>query len=341
MLTIVEPQPVFVFGSLVGDNITVLPGLFENHIMPECIGDLNVSFCVDDLRSSWGGTGGNIGYNLQLLGGHPVIVSAIGKNGGAYLRHLQSHGINTDYIYFDEDLESAICFIVTDQNNKQINIYYPGPTAKAANIMIRNIKEVKEARFAIISPSTKELMLKQAIECDSLGLKIIFDPRQQTTTFKEDELMRIIKQSKFIFGNKYEMEFIEERSGWSRKTILYMGKTIITTYGKDGSLIETKLENKPIERIKLPACKDVKVKDPTGAGDAYRAGFILGLTRGYARRICGQLGSVAASFAVEALGAQGHSLDRNNFTKRYKDNYGELPFSLAVEWDTPIIFSQT
>lgn len=325
--------PVFVFGSLVGDNITILPGLFENYIMPERINNLNVSFCVDDLRSSWGGTGGNIGYNLQLLGGHPVIVSAIGKNGGPYLRHLQNHGINTDYIHFDEDLESAICFIVTDQNNKQINVYYPGPTAKAANIRIRSIKEAKEVHLAIISPSTKKLMLKQATECDSLGIEIIFDPGQQVTTFEQEELRRAIKQSKFIFGNKYEMEFIEKCSGWSKRTILCMDKTIITTYGKNGSLIETK----PIGKIKLPACKDIQVKDPTGAGDAYRAGFILGLTRGYSLKICSQLGSVAASFAVEALGAQGHSFDRNNFAKRYEDNYGELPFNLAVEWDIPMI----
>lgn len=294
--------------------------------MPENIGNLNVSFCVDDLRSSRGGTGGNIGYNLRLLGGCPLIVSAIGKNGGEYLRHLRNHDINTDYIHFDEELESATCFIVTDQNNKQINIYYPGPTAKAAKIRIGNIKEVKEVRYAIVSPSTKELMLRQIVECDSFGMEVIFDPGQQTVTFEHDELREAIIKSKFLFGNRYEMEFIEKHSGWSKEDILAMGKMIITTYGKNGSLIETKVQNKPIKRIELPACKDILVKDPTGAGDAYRAGFILGLTRGYSRKVCGQLGSVAASFAVEASGAQGHHFNRGEFTKRYEDNYGKFPF---------------
>jgi adenosine kinase len=310
----------------------VFPDRFANHILPDRLHKLSVSFTVSDKNGSLGGTGLNISYNLRLLGGIPLLVTAIGKDGKEFLEHLESIGISTEYIVQDTELDSACCHLITDKDNNQINYYYPGPTERAGSISLKGIKE--EFPLAIISPSTRDVMLKQLRECAALGgVVTIFDPGQQITSFSREDLREAICASDFIFGNDYEIGLLEEHSGWRKEDILMAGKIIITTRGAKGSGMEYLYQDKPIE---VEACRNITVVDPTGAGDAFRAGFIIGYLRGYRCDICLQLGSVAASFAVETQGTQNHRFDPATFIARYEENYGKFPLSLAVEWESGI-----
>jgi adenosine kinase len=304
------------------------PDEFKNHILPEYLHKINVSFTVTDKRSSWGGTGGNIMYNAMQFYAHKtelsrdtiVLISALGVDGGPYLRHLQNMGVNTKYIFQDPVLESATCHIITDRtNSNQINYYFKGPTDMAGSISIaETMKDFKEVQWlAIVSPSTKDLMLKQLEECYLLKIESFFDPGQQITSFDMEDLRLAIRYSSFVFGNDYEIHLLEEHSGWNKADIFGMRKTIVTTLGKEGSFIE----NERIGKIYVPACKDIEAVDPTGAGDAFRAGFLVAYEKGCNLEICAQIGSVAASFAVQKNGTQTHHFTLEEFMERYETNY--------------------
>jgi adenosine kinase len=308
-----------VSGSLVLDSTKKFPGEFGHHILPEDIASLNVSFTVDEKWKSWGGTGGNIAYNLSLLGGEVILISAIGRDGNDYISHLQRMGIETKYIYRDTERESASCDLITDNNHHQINSYYAGPTDQACNIRLEDIEA--DNNLAIISPSTRKVMLKHLQECAALGFGTIFDPGQQITSFSGEDLRFGIDHAMLLFGNKYEMLLLEDHSGWKRDYILSRRKTILTTYGKDGCIIE----NRDVGKITIPACKNIKAVDPTGAGDALRGGFMTGYEKGHPLDVCAQLGSVLASFAIETRGTQEHHFSCEDFIARYEQNYATIP----------------
>jgi len=310
-------MPILISGALAYDHIMDFPGRFKDHIMPENIHILNVSFGVEKLQRSWGGTAGNIAYTMKLIGGDPIIVSAIGRDGDEYLNRLRKLEIKTDYIQRDKKLMTASCYITTDIDDNQITAFYNGPTILAGNIEIKDIKE--KLILAIISPIKKEVMLKQLEECKVLGIESVFDPGQQITSFNKEELRKAIDKSSFVFGNDYEIKLMEKCSGWSKKEILSKVKVLVTTFGKRGSAIETKKNG----RIDVGSCIVSEVKDPTGAGDAYRAGFFVGYEKEYDLKTCGQMGSVAASYAIEAIGTQEHYFTPDNFIKRYKKAYNE------------------
>lgn len=308
---------ILISGSLAYDYIMDFPGSFKDHIMPENIHILNVSFGVEKLTKSWGGTAGNIAYNMKLIGGNPIIVSSVGSDGGEYLRRLRKLGIKTNYIISTNKVMTASCHITTDADDNQISAFYNGSTIMAGNIRIKDIKE--KLSLAIISPIKKEVMLRQLAMCEDLGIETAFDPGQQITSFSRNDLKKAINSSSFVLGNDYEIKLMQKVSGWNKKEILKKVKFLITTLGKRGSMIETE-KNKKVD---IMPCRVAVIKDPTGAGDAYRAGFFVGYEKGYDLRTCGQMGSVAASYAVETTGTQEHNFTLGNFIKRYKKTYKE------------------
>ncbi|MEK7212838.1 MAG: carbohydrate kinase family protein [Patescibacteria group bacterium] len=308
---------ILVSGSLVYDHIMNFPDSFKNHIMPENIHILNVCFMVEKLQRSWGGTAGNIAFTLKLLGADPLLLSAVGSDGGDYLNYFKKLGLVTSYIKHAPKQLTASAYITTDADDNQITAFYNGPLNFGGETSLRDVKE--QFDLVLISPTAKEVMIKHLKEASELGKKAVFDPGQQITVFEEIELKKMISQSHFVVGNDYEIKLLQERTGWSLTEILENTKVLITTLGEKGSTIAT-AEG---EVIDIAPCPPRSFDDPTGAGDAYRAGFFMGFEKGLALKICGQMGSVAASYAIETYGTQEHAFTKQEFCDRYEKTYGE------------------
>lgn len=308
---------IIVSGSLVYDYIMDFPDSFKNHILPEQIHILNVCFVVDRLERSWGGTAGNIAYTMKLLGADPLIVSAVGSDGGSYISYLKKLGLNTGLIAQDKKRATASAHITTDNEDNQITAFFNGPLDLAET---RNLTTVSgPLSVALISPTSKSVMIKHLKECRERGLPAVFDPGQQITAFTAQELQMMIGQAEFVIGNDYEIKLLQDRTGWSAKKILSVAKVLITTLGEQGAVIAAR-EGEPVA---VKSCPPKSCDDPTGAGDAFRAGFFVGFERGYNLKTCGQLGAVAASYAIETYGTQAHRFTPAEFSERYEKNYGE------------------
>ncbi len=309
---------ILVSGSLTYDHIMNFPDSFRNHILPEQIHILNVGFTVDRLETSRGGTASNIAFTMKLLGADPIIVSAIGKDGTEYLKYLDELGLSIKYILKDDKKLTASAHITTDVDDNQITAFYNGALDLAEELSPRSISE--EVELALISPMPRAVMIKHLKECFELGLETVFDPGQQITVFNEQNLKTMISQAHFVIGNDYEIKLLERRAGWDAAEILRNTKVLITTLGERGSVIA--LANG--ETIEIAPCPPRSFDDPTGAGDAYRAGFFTGYELGFNWKTCGQMGSVAASYAIETRGTQEHTFSREEFCDRYQKTYQEI-----------------
>lgn len=310
-------MPILISGSLVHDHIMNFPDEFKNYIRPDKTHVINVCFTVESLRKSWGGTAGNIAFTLKMLGLEPVIVSALGKDGDEYANYLCGRKIGLEHVLTDSKTPTATAYITTDANDNQIIALYEGPLSLAEGISVRDIKEIPS--LAIISAAGKKVMEKHLKEAWELGIKTVFDPSRQVDVFSQIELQKMISQSYFVIGNDYEMEMLRAKTEWSDEEILKNAKVLITTLGDKGSVIKT-AEG---ETIEVGSCPPQSFDDPTGAGDAYRAGFFAGYELGYNWKTCGQMGSVAASYAIETFGTQEYEFNKEEFCGRYKKNYNE------------------
>ncbi|MDO8499065.1 MAG: carbohydrate kinase family protein [bacterium] len=308
---------LLISGSLVYDNIMNFPDSFKNHIMPEQIHVLNVSFAVDRLEKSLGGTAGNIAYSVKLLGGDPILLSVLGKDGEDYLKHWKKVGIDSKQVVLDTKQMTASCYITTDADDNQITAFFGGPLSMAKDIDLKNLGD--RPGLAIISPTNKDVMVKHLRQCKDAGIKAIFDPGQQMTSFTGEELKKMISMSFGVIGNDYEIKLLEERTGWDGKEILRNTEILITTLGERGSVVATA----DGELVETAVCPPQSFDDPTGAGDAYRAGFFTGYEMGYNWRICARMGSVAASYAIETFGTQAHDFSKQEFCVRYEKAYAE------------------
>lgn len=306
---------ILVSGSLAYDHIMNFPDSFKNHIMPEQLHILNVCFVVDKLNRNWGGTAGNIAFTVKLLGGEPIIVSALGRDGQDYLDRFKKLTIATEHIAIDHNRNTASAYITTDQDDNQITAFYNGPLETAPGL--EKIKE--KPAVIIISPTNKDTMINHLNEAADRGAIVVFDPGQQITAFSDIELKKLISRADFVVGNDYEIKLLEERTGWDGKQILEQTKVLITTLGEHGSIISTREG----EVIEVASCPPRSFDDPTGAGDAYRAGFLVGLEKNLPFKTCGQIGSVAASYAIETYGTQEHAFTMEEFGERYEKTYGE------------------
>lgn len=293
---------IIVAGSLCYDYIMRFPGNFKDHIINDKIKNLSVSFPVESMRRSYGGNAGNIAYGIKMLGGDPIIVSGVGDDGEEYLSYFNSMGIEINNILMDRNKKTAHCFITTDLNNNQITSFYGGDLA--FNLGLDYSIDIN---IAIISPDNSKKMLKRIEGYSTLGAKIAFDPGQQITSFSRNDLRKAIKSSYFVLGNEYEIKLMERVSGWKKEKLVQNTNIVIETMGEKGSCISA-FSTLGLKKMKIPAVKVKKVIDPTGAGDAYRAGFFFGYDQDWDIKSCAILGSRMASYAVQYHGTQEYNL---------------------------------
>jgi len=322
---------IIVTGTLSFDYIMDFPGKFADRIMPDRIHKLSLSFLVETLNKQFGGTAGNISYTLKLLGIEPTIMAPAGNDFSPYKTFLTKHKISTKYIKEHADVSTSSYFVVTDKYDNQIGSFYIGAMKYAKELSPLSFPRKRESSFVVLAPTDPEAMKKYVKECRKLNLRYLYDPAFQIATFTPDELREGINGAEILIGNDYEIALIEERVGISHEELRVMVPIIITTLGKKGSIIETRKES-----IHIKPAKPKNVSDPTGAGDAYRAGFLAGYLNAVSSRpglereavktknliICGQMGSVASAYTVEKYGTQTHTFTKNQFIKRYKENYG-------------------
>lgn len=305
---------IFVSGSLAYDRIMDFPGKFADHIMPDKIHILNVCFMVNGLRERFGGTAGNIAYNLVLLGKLPLILATAGKDFDRYEEWLNKQGLPLDGIKrIDEELTPG-AYITTDMADNQITGFNPGAMKHPSRFQFDGIDP--HSAIAIVSPGSLEDMLVYSRTYRELQVPYIFDPGQSIPAFTGNQLVEMITGSDILISNDYELEMIIKATGLDKDGLLKRTKAIITTLGENGSRLTTQNQETAI-----PVAAPVRVSDPTGAGDAYRAGLIKGLVMGKGLVDASKIGATCASYAVECCGTQEHRFTEAEFWKRYEDNF--------------------
>ncbi len=311
-----DAMAILVSGSLAYDYIMDFPGRFRDYILPKNIHILNVCFPVERLMKSRGGTAGNIAYTLKLLGDKPIIVSVLGKDGGEYLAHLRRAGIGTRYIAQDKNRFTASAHITTDRDDNQISAFFSG-AAPELTPPISSVGVKEKIAFAIVAPSHARTMRRHMRECAARGIPAMFDPGQWSASLSGAAIREAVRLSALTIGNDYEVRTLVKRTGWTVRDIARKTAALVTTLAEKGSVITTAKGT-----LQIAPTKPRRVADPTGAGDAYRAGFSAGLERQYDLMTCGRMGSVAASFCIEQSGTQEHFFTKKDFRARFKRTYG-------------------
>lgn len=310
---------ILVTGSLAFDYIMDFPQTFEENILPEKLKTLSVSFLAQNFSKNFGGVAGNISYNLGLLNQQPIVLASGGKNDfEAYDKHLKKTKANTEYINRINNEFTANMFMITDKNNCQIAGFYPGAMEKDSELKIKSVKQNQEINFVVIAPTMPKAMDNFVSQAKKLSIPYLYDPAQQIPRISPKELKNGINGAEILIGNDYELALIMKKTGFTKNEILKKVKILITTLGEKGSLIETKKE-----KIKVGIVKPEKIVDPTGAGDAYIAGFLAGYINSQPLKACGQMGATCASFAIEQYGTQSHNFTTSEFQERYKKAFGE------------------
>ena len=301
-------------GSLAYDTIMVFPDQFKNHILPDKVHILNVSFLVPRMRREFGGCAGNIAYNLKLLGGNPIPMATVGQDFGPYRDWFEEQGIRLDQVKVIDELFTPQAFITTDLDNNQITAFHPGAMMRSYENHVRDVADVS---FGIVSPDGRDGMLQNATEFAAAGIPFIFDPGQAMPLFNGEELRHFIEQADYVTVNDYESNLLQERTGWNEKTIAGKVKAYIATRGPNGSLIHT-----GGEIIDIPPAHERRVTDPTGCGDAYRAGLIFGLMKGWDMATCGRMASLMGALKVEHPGTQNQRFDYDEFAGQFLQQFG-------------------
>jgi adenosine kinase len=301
-------------GSIAYDNIMVFEGRFKDHILPDQIHILNVAFLVPQLRREFGGCAGNIGYNLKLLGGDPLIMATVGIDAGTYVQWLQHQDISRECVTEVADALTAQAFITTDLDDNQITAFHPG----AMTVSHRNaVTAGLGAKLAIVAPDGRDGMLQHARELAALKVPFIFDPGQGLPMFSGEELLAFIDQATYLAVNDYEGKMLAERTGKPLAELAKRVEALIETRGAEGSNIYARGE-----RIAIPCVPAEAVVDPTGCGDAYRAGLLHGIAAGRDWRATGQLASLMGSLKIASRGGQNHAPTRDAIFARYQREFG-------------------
>ncbi len=311
-------MPIVVHGSLAFDRIMTFPGRFKDNILPDKIHNLNVSFYIDHMDEMRGGTGGNVVYSLALLEQRPILVSSIGKDGDSYLEFLKQHQIDMSGVRRVSEAATATASIITDLDNNQITAFFVGAAAYPAAF---NFMTLPTDTIAIFNPANnKPDTLRFIDQCQSANIRYIFDPGQTTPDFNGKELKEIINGAYMLTVNDYELALIMKKTGLTEQNLLERVQVLIVTLGKKGSVIKTNDK----EIIDIPALRQDTMADPTGAGDAYRAGLLTGLVNNLELEQCGRLAACAASYSIEHIGTQSHTFTMQDFRQRYQESFEEV-----------------
>ncbi len=301
-------------GSLAYDTIMVFPDHFKNHILPDKVHILNVSFLVPRMRREFGGCAGNIAYNLKLLGGDPIPMATVGGDFGPYRAWFEEQGIPLRHVKVIDDLFTPQAFITTDHDNNQITAFHPGAMMRSHENHVRDVAGVS---IGIVSPDGREGMLQNAREFAEAGIPFIFDPGQAMPLFDGAKLRQFIEQADYVTVNDYESNLLAERTGWDEKTIAGKVKAYIATRGPKGACIYADGKS-----FNIPPAHERRVTDPTGCGDAFRAGLIFGLQKGYDWETIGRMGNLMGALKVEHPGTQNQRFDYSEFAEQFKQQFG-------------------
>lgn len=301
-------------GSIAYDTIMVFHDRFKNHILPDQIHILNVAFLVPDLRREFGGCAGNIAYTLKLLGGDPLIMATVGDDYQPYAYRLEKLRLSQAHVRQVAGTFTAQAFITTDLDDNQITAFHPG----AMNFSHQNhVTDARDVSLGIVAPDGREGMVQHAREFHEAGIPFIFDPGQGLPMFNGEELLGFIRQADFVAANDYEAKLLQERTGKTIEEISKMVKAVVVTQGAQGSLIYVNGKAQSV-----PAVEPEKVADPTGCGDAYRAGLLYGIANDFDWATAGRLASLLGSIKIAQRGAQNHQLTRDEVGERYRAAFG-------------------
>lgn len=310
-------KDVLICGSMAFDTITKFDGFFKDHIMADNIQSLSVSFLVPSLRKDFGGCAGNIAYSLKLLGGNPLPVAAVGQDFGDYQAHLDKHGIEQRLLRRLDDSFTAQCHITTDNDSNQIAAFHPGAMNFSAEIDISSEK----AAWAIVAPDAKDAMITHAKRLKQAGIPFIFDLGQAMPLFDGEDLKQMIELASALTANDYECSVIEKRTGMSVTDISKKMQAVVITRGANGADLYQNVEVTHIDPVK-PA----RIEEPTGCGDAHRAGLLYGLTEGWSWEDAARLGNILGSIKIAHQGPQNHTLDLDEVKSVFSSTYNSQPW---------------
>lgn len=296
-------------GSLAFDTIMVFQDQFKHHILPDKIHMLNVAFLVPEMRREFGGTAGNIAYNLKMLGGEPLIMATVGDDFASYSRWLETNRISQSHVTPVSGTYTAQAFITTDLDDNQITAFHPGAMNHSHHNSVRDAKDIA---LAIIAPDGRDGMFQHARECHEAGIPFMFDPGQGLPMFNGEELMHFIEMADYLAVNDYESQLLQEKTGQTTENLAAKVKALIVTSGAQGSAIYA-----DGQRFDIPCVKAETVVDPTGCGDAYRAGLLYGIAQGWDWITCGRLASVMGSIKIASRGGQNHKLTEDEIKEIY------------------------
>jgi adenosine kinase len=307
-------------GSIAFDYLMTFPGYFSEHLLPDQLDKVSLSFLVDSLTRRRGGIAVNIAYTLALLGERPKVMAAVGEDFEEAKLWLDEHGVDTSTIEVIQGETTASFFVTTDQSQAQIGAFFPGAMAHASKLSFSHLAQRPD--LVMISPNDPEAMVIYTQECRQLGIPYFYDPSQQIIRLNRDDLREGIEGSQALFSNDYEFSMIEEKTGLSLDTVRVSVDFLIVTRGEDGSDLYT-----DHDEVHIPIIKPHSIADPTGVGDAFRGGFLKGYMNGLSLERCVQMGTLAATYCVEADGSMGHTYNLEQFKSRFREHFddqGEL-----------------
>ncbi|MDR1854258.1 MAG: carbohydrate kinase family protein [Azoarcus sp.] len=309
---------ILVCGSMAYDNIMVFGDRFKNHILPEQIHILNVSFLVPELRRDFGGCAGNIAYNLNLLGADALIVATVGDDAADYRRRLDHLGLRQDFVRHVPGTYTAQAFITTDADDNQITAFHPGAMMYSHE---NDVRKATDAQLGIVSPDGRDGMLRHVEGFAEIGVPCMFDPGQALPILSADELLHCLKLARYCTVNDYEARLMCDKTGRSIEELAAMVDALVVTLGGEGSHIYT-----GGQRLEVPIVKAEALVDPTGCGDAYRAGLLYGIANGLDWLTCGRLAATMGAIKIGHRGGQNHHPSRREIEAFYRATFGDSPF---------------
>jgi len=310
----IMPMTVLVCGSFAYDTIMVFNDQFKNHILPDQVHILNVSFMVPKMRREFGGCAGNIAYSLHRLGGDVMPMGTVGEDFGPYERWMDRCGVNREHVTMVPNTYTAQAFITTDMDDNQITAFHPGAMGQSH---LNTVSQANGVKLGIVSPDGRDGMIMHARQFADAGIPFVFDPGQGMPMFGSEELLAFLEQATYLTLNDYECKLFMDKTGKSQKDLADRVQAMIVTRGGEGSEIHAggKVH-------KIPVAKTAQLVDPTGCGDAYRAGLLYGLSNGMDWETTGRVAALLGAMKIEQHGTQNHNFDRDVFAQRFKDSFG-------------------
>ena len=305
-------------GSIAYDTIMVFPGRFKDHILAEKLHILNVAFLVPDMRREFGGCAGNIAYNLDMIGGKPQIMATVGDDYQPYAQRFEKLQLSQRHIRQVAGTFTAQAFITTDLDDNQITAFHPGAMNYSQQ---SHVADAKDVTLGIVAPDGRDGMLQHAREFHAAGIPFIFDPGQGLPMFNGDELLDFVRMAEYVTVNDYEAQMLQDKTGQPLAALASLTQALVVTLGAKGSMIYA-----GGAQIAVPCARAEQVVDPTGCGDAYRAGLLYGLAHGMDWDLTGRLASLLGALKIAHRGGQNHHFTRDEIAVRFKENFGTVPW---------------